>query len=102
MDLAVTKEVTGSAESRYYLIYGERVSWKDVATALAQTLYKKGVFPSSEPRSVAIEQAGEGEIPKLLGSNMLMQGDRAAALGFKATARSILEHIPEDLEGYTL
>lgn len=97
----MTQEVTGSAESRYYLIYGERVPWKDVATALAKTLNKKGVFSSPEPRSVPIEQAGQGEIPKLLGSNMLMQGDRAAALGFKPTARSILEHIPEDLDAYT-
>ncbi|KAF7173885.1 hypothetical protein CNMCM5623_006131 [Aspergillus felis] len=101
VDIAATQEVTGSAESRYYMIYGERVSWKDVATALAKTLHKKGVFPSPEPRSVPIEQAGQGEPPKLLGSNMLMQGDRAAALGFKATARSILEHIPEDLEAHT-
>jgi hypothetical protein len=101
LDLAVTQEVTGSAESRYYLVYGERVAWKDLATVLAKTLHKKGVFPTPEPRSVSIEQAGEGEIPKLLGSNMLMQGDRAAALGFKPTARSILEHIPEDLEAYT-
>lgn len=100
--LATTEQVTGPAESRYYNIYGERVSWKDVATVLARTLHSKGVFPSPEPRSVPIEQAGEGEIPKLLGSNMLMQGDRAAALGFKATERSILEHIPEDLEPYSL
>lgn len=96
----MTQEATGSAESRYYIIYGERVSWKDVATVLAKTLHKKGVLPSPEPRSVTIHEAGEGEIPKLLGSNMLMQGDRSATLGFKATARSILEHIPEDLESH--
>ncbi|KAH8705805.1 hypothetical protein BGW36DRAFT_368196 [Talaromyces proteolyticus] len=101
VDLAVSEVVTGPAESRYYNIYGERVAWKDVATVLARTLHKKGLFSSSEARSVPIEQAGEGEIPKLLGSNMLMQGDRAASLGFKVTARSILEHIPEDLEAYS-
>jgi hypothetical protein len=101
VDIAVTQEISGSAESRYYMIYGERVSWKDVATVLAKTLHKKGVFPSEEPRGVPIEQAGQGEIPKLLGSNMLMQGDRSAALGFKATTKSILEHIPEDLEAHT-
>ncbi|KZF26916.1 NAD(P)-binding protein [Xylona heveae TC161] len=101
VDVAVTQEVTGSAESRYYIIYGERVSWKDLATALAKTLHKKGVFSSPEPRSVPLEQAGQGEIPKLLGSNMLVQGDRAEALGFKATAKPMVEHITEDLESYT-
>jgi len=101
IDLAVAqKEVTGSAESRWYNIYGERVSWKDLATVLAKTLHSKGVLPDAEPRSVPLEQAGEGEIPKLIAANMLMKGDRAEKLGFKARERSILEHIPEDLASY--
>jgi hypothetical protein len=101
INLAATqKEVTGSAESRYYIIHGERVTWKDVATVLAKTLHKKGVLPDAKPRSVPMEQAGEGEIPKLLGSNMLLRGDRSKKLGFHARERSILEHIPEDLETY--
>ncbi|CAI7652364.1 unnamed protein product [Penicillium crustosum] len=98
VDIAATHKVVGSAESRYYITYGERVSWKDVAKVLARTLHKKGVLPSPEPRSVSIEEAGQGEIPKLLGSNMLVQGDRATELGFKAEAKSILESIPEDLD----
>jgi hypothetical protein len=93
--------VTGPAESRWYNIYGERVSWKDVATVLARTLHSKGVLPDAEPKSVPFERAGEGEIPKLIGANMLMKGDRAEQLGFKAKERSILQHIPEDLAAYS-
>jgi hypothetical protein len=93
--------VTGPAESRWYNIYGERVSWKDVATVLAKTLHTNGVLPNAEARSVPFEKAGEGEVPKLIGANMLMKGDRAELLGFQPRERSILEHIPVDLGSHS-
>jgi hypothetical protein len=101
VDLAASqKEVTGPAESRFYIIHGEQVAWKDVATVLAKTLHSKGVLSDAEPRSVPIEQAGEGEILTLLGSNMFVKGDRANKLGFHPKEKSILEHIPVDFESY--
>ncbi|EXJ81067.1 hypothetical protein A1O3_07355 [Capronia epimyces CBS 606.96] len=99
--IAGTQEPQGSAYSRYYMLHGERVAWKDLAAALAKTLYAKGVVGSPEPKSVPMEQAGEG--PKgLIASNMLIRGDRAARLGFKATQPSMLVSIDEDLARYSL
>lgn len=100
LNLAVTEQVTGSAYSRYYIVHSQANTWKEIASALAPVLQARGVLPSPGPRSVPMEQAGEGEVPKLLGANMLIRGDRAAALGFIPTARPLLEHISEDLANY--
>lgn len=100
LNLAVTESATGSAYSRYYIIHSQANTWKEIASALAPVLHARGVLPSPDPRSVPIEDAGDGEVPKLLGANMLIKGDRAAALGFKPTARPFLEHIREDLANY--
>jgi len=100
LNIAATEPIIGSAYSRYYIVYSQANTWKDIASALAPVLYSRGVLPSPEPRSVPIEQAGEGEVPTLLGANMLVKGDRATALGFKPTARPLLEHIREDLTNY--
>lgn len=92
----------GSVYSRWYNIQTARVSWKDLATELAKVMFKKGIFKSSEPKSVAIDQAGEGEVKYLVGSNMLMEGPRAAQMGHKPTHPSILQQIHEDLKDATL
>ena len=68
----------------------ERLLWP-------RCLYAKGTVSSPEPKVVPAAEAGEGEIGVLIGSNMLVQGDRAARLGFKATHRSILDQLQEDL-----
>ncbi|EXJ90607.1 hypothetical protein A1O1_03710 [Capronia coronata CBS 617.96] len=99
--VAGTEEPTGSAYSRYYILHGERVAWKDLTTVLAKTLYAKGVVSSPEPKSVPFEQAGQGEVGKLFGANMLVKGDRAARLGFKAIQPSILIALQEDLGNHT-
>ncbi len=95
--IAGTDKPTGSAHSRYYILHGERVTWKDLSNALAKVLYAKGTVSSPEPRAVPAAEAGEGEVRALISSNMLVQGDRAARLGFKPTRPSILVQLQEDL-----
>ena len=95
--IAGTEKPKGSAYSRYYILHGERVTWKDLGVALAKVLHAKGTVSSSEPKAVPAAEAGEGEIGVLIASNMLVQGDRAARLGFKVTQRSILDQLQEDL-----
>ncbi|KAJ4159528.1 uncharacterized protein LMH87_008426 [Akanthomyces muscarius] len=88
----------GSAFSRYYMLETSRVSWKDLATEVAKVMHARGIFASPEPKNVPFEQAGEGEVKHLVAANMLMQGDRARALGFKPQHPSILAQIHEDLK----
>ncbi|KIW32932.1 uncharacterized protein PV07_04444 [Cladophialophora immunda] len=95
--IAGTEKPTGSAYSRYYIIHGERVAWKDLSSALAKVLHAKAVVASPEPKSVPSADAGAGEIGSLIAANMLVKGDRAARLGFKATHPSILVQMQEDL-----
>ncbi|EXJ69102.1 uncharacterized protein A1O5_08037 [Cladophialophora psammophila CBS 110553] len=99
--IAGTEKPTGSAYSRYYILHGERVAWKELSSVLAKILHAKGVVASPEPKSVPAAEAGEGEIGLLIAANMLVQGDRAARLGFRATHPSILVQIQEDLGAHT-
>lgn len=61
-------------------------------------MHARRIFDSPKPRSVPFEQAGEGEVKHLVAANMLMQGDRARALGFKPQHPSILSQVHEDLK----
>lgn len=96
-DLAAAGPAQGTAYSRFYMLETNRVAWKDLATELAKVMHSKGIFASPEPKNVAFEQAGEGEVKHLVAANMLIQGDRASAMGFKPQHPSILTQIHEDL-----
>ncbi|KIX93585.1 uncharacterized protein Z520_10763 [Fonsecaea multimorphosa CBS 102226] len=95
--IAGTEKPSGSAYSRYYILHGERVAWKELSSALAKVLHAKGVVASPEPKSVPSAEAGQGEIGSLIAANMLVKGDRAVRLGFKATHPSVLVQMQEDL-----
>ncbi|OAQ95967.1 hypothetical protein LLEC1_01916 [Akanthomyces lecanii] len=97
-DVAAQGPAQGSAFSRFYMLETARVSWKDLATELARAMHARGIFASAEPKSVPFEQAGEGEVKHLVAANMLMQGDRARAMGFRPQHPSILTQIHEDLK----
>ncbi|KAF5619605.1 NAD(P)-binding domain protein [Fusarium tjaetaba] len=97
-DVAAQGPAESSPYSRFYMLETSRVAWKDLATELAKMMHARGIFSSPVPKSVEFEQAGEGEVKYLVGSNMLMKGDRAAAMGFKAKYPSILTQIHEDLK----
>ncbi|EXK44635.1 hypothetical protein FOXG_03908 [Fusarium oxysporum f. sp. lycopersici 4287] len=97
-EVAAQGPAKGSPYSRFYMLETSHVAWKDLATELAKMMHARGVFSSPEPKSVEFEQAGEGEVKYLVGSNMLMKGDRATAMGFKAKHPSILTEIHKDLK----
>lgn len=95
--VAGTEQPMGNAYSRYYILHGERLNWRDFGSALAPILYAKGLVSSPEPRRVSIDEAGEGEAKHLIAGNMLVQGDRAARLGFKPVQPSMLVSMKNDL-----
>jgi hypothetical protein len=95
--VAGTEAPKGSAYSRYYILHGARHNWKEFGAALAKVLYAKGAVSSPEPKQVTIEEAGEGEAKYLVAGNMLVKGDRAAAMGFKPTHPSMVESMASDL-----
>ncbi|KAF4972707.1 hypothetical protein FSARC_772 [Fusarium sarcochroum] len=97
-DVAAEGPAQGTAYSRYYVLETSRVAWKNLATELAKVMHARGIFQSPESKSVPFEQAGEGEVKHLVAANMLIKGDRAAALGFKPRHPGILEQIHEDLK----
>ncbi|KAM0360488.1 hypothetical protein ACHAP4_002569 [Fusarium culmorum] len=97
-DVAAQGPAEGTQYSRYYLLETSRVAWKDMATQLAKAMHARGIFTTSEPKNVPFEEAGQGEVKHLVAANMLIKGDRAAAMGYKAKHPSILEQIHEDLK----
>lgn len=97
-DIAAEGPAQGTPYSRFYILETNRVSWKDLAAELAKVLHAREILSSPEPKSVPFEQAGEGEVKHLVAANMLVKGDRAAALGFKPQRPSILTQIYEDLK----
>jgi nucleoside-diphosphate-sugar epimerase len=94
-DLTAAGPAQGTAYSRYYLLETARVQWKDLAAELANAMHAKGFFSSPEAKQVTFEQAGEGR--HLVGANLLIKGDRAAALGFQPKGENILTQIHADL-----
>jgi nucleoside-diphosphate-sugar epimerase len=95
--IAGTQQPEGSPYERYYILEGERVSWKDLSTALAKVLFEKGLVKEKEPKAVPAEDAGQGEIGALLSSNMLVNGERSKRIGYKHAQPSILVQLREDL-----
>jgi len=100
--MAGTEQPTGDAYSRYYILHGEKLNWRDFGKALAPILYAKGLVSSPEPRRISIDEAGEGEAKYLLAGNMLVRGDRAARLGFKPEHPSMLVSMKNDLGAHDL
>lgn len=88
----------GTSYDRYYMLETNKVEWKDLATELAKIMHTRGVFRDPKPKQVAFEEAGEGEVKHLVAANMLLKGDRAAAMGFTARQPSILQQIHADLQ----
>ena len=83
------------------MVQTARVAWKDLASSLAKILHAKKpqTFSSPEAKQVSFEEAGEGEVKHLIGSNMLFEGPRARRFGFETTGESILTQMDEDLKG---
>jgi hypothetical protein len=58
-------------------------------------MHARGFVSTPEPKQVPFEQAGQGAT--LVGANLLLKGDRAAALGFQPKGESILTQLHADL-----
>ncbi|KAM0340140.1 hypothetical protein ACHAPU_010632 [Fusarium lateritium] len=97
-DVAAQGPAEATPYNRYYMIETSSIPWKDVATELAKAMYARGFVSSAEPKSVPFEQAGEGEVKHLIGANMLIKGDRSAAMGFEPRYPSFLEQVHQDLK----
>ncbi|KAL6924034.1 hypothetical protein FSST1_001308 [Fusarium sambucinum] len=101
-DVAAKGPAEGTTYSRYYLLETSRVTWKNMATQLAKAMHARGIFATAEPKSVPFEAAGQGEVKHLVAANMLIKGDRAAVMGYKAKHPSILEQVHEDIKEVTI
>ncbi|KAI0198139.1 hypothetical protein F4808DRAFT_473087 [Astrocystis sublimbata] len=98
---AASSSAKGTAYERYYIIETARVAWKDLATRLADALHREDpkTFPSSEPKQVAFEEAGQGEVKHLVAANMLVEGPRARRAGYQPNGQHILTQLAADLKG---
>ncbi|KIW16120.1 hypothetical protein PV08_06171 [Exophiala spinifera] len=83
----------GSVYERCFLISGQKISWKDTAAAFAKSLHAEGVIVSPEARSVTLEEAGGGELPMLMASNMSFVLPRSERLGYKHEELGIVEYL---------
>lgn len=83
----------GSVYERCFLIGGQNLSWKVAAGAFAKSLHAEGVIASPEARSVGLKEAGGGELPMLMASNMSFVSDRAERLGYKHEEMGLVEYL---------
>ncbi|KIW78506.1 hypothetical protein Z517_08343 [Fonsecaea pedrosoi CBS 271.37] len=96
LDLALHEEYPqGSVYERCFLIGGPEVSWKKASDAFAKTLYAEGIVREPRARSVALEEAGGGELPMLMASNMRFVSRRAEKLGYKHNEVGLVEFLNE-------
>jgi nucleoside-diphosphate-sugar epimerase len=94
LDLAL-KEATpqGSVYERCFLIGGRETRYKDIAEAFAEVLYNEGVISSPVAKSVERKDAGEGELPMLMSSDMRFVSNRAKKLGYKNEEVSLVQYL---------
>lgn len=97
-----TPKPTGSVYSRFYIATSQANTYKDISTAFAKLLHAQGVVNTPLPKSVALEEAGSGEMPNLQASNMLLLPDRATRLGWKPVQEGILEYLQYQFETLTV
>ncbi len=94
LDLALQgKSPRASVYERCYLIGGQEVGYKETAEAFAKLFYGEGVISSPHAKSVSLKEAGEGELPMLMASNMRFVSNRANALGYKHQEPSLVEYL---------
>jgi hypothetical protein len=83
----------GSVYERCYLIGGKEMNWKEASNGFARVFHAKGIVPSPEAKSVRREEAGEGEIPFLMASDMRFVSKRAERLGYKNDEMDLLQFL---------
>jgi nucleoside-diphosphate-sugar epimerase len=94
LDLALKPdEPQGTVYERCYLISGQEISWKEASEAFAKDLHAAGVISNPEAKSVTKAEAGEGELPMLMASDMRFKMTRATALGYTHNYPSLVEYL---------
>jgi nucleoside-diphosphate-sugar epimerase len=94
LELALREESPqGTVHERCYAIGGKETPYKDIAAAYAKLFHAQGVIPQPEARSVSLEEAGVGELPMLMASDMRFVSNRAEALGYKNDEISLLDYL---------
>lgn len=104
IDLALEEDTPkGSVYERCYIIGASLDRWIELSTKFAEVFHAKGVISSPVPRRVKLEDAGEGEIVDLMSSDQLFLSERAElTLNYKPTQKSLLEHLQNALDEYSL
>ncbi|EXJ61426.1 uncharacterized protein A1O5_11741 [Cladophialophora psammophila CBS 110553] len=96
LDLALQDDTPqGSVYERCFLIGGEEIPWKNASEAFAKVLHTEGLVPSPQARSVTLEEAGEGELPMLMASNVMFASRRAEKLGYKHNEVGLVEFLSQ-------
>jgi hypothetical protein len=83
----------GSVYERCFIIGGQEVPWKAASNAFAQALHARGLVESPTAKRVTLENAGKGEIPMLMASNMRFVSHRAERLGFQNKEAGLVEFL---------
>jgi len=93
--LSLRENPQNSVYERCFIIGGLGEPWKDVADAFAKALHAKGLTKSAEAKRVDLKDAGEGEIPMLMASDMMLAFDRAERLGFQRKEAGLTDFLAE-------
>ncbi|KIW24385.1 uncharacterized protein PV07_10103 [Cladophialophora immunda] len=94
LDLALHEDTPqGSVYERCFLIGGPEIAWKEASEAFSKALHAEGIVPSSQARSVTLEEAGEGELPMLMASNVKFVSHRAEGLGYVHNEVGLVEFL---------
>jgi hypothetical protein len=85
----------GSVYERCFIIGGIETPWKVASEAFAKAFHAKGLIKSPTAKRIGLEDAGEGEIPMLMSSNMRFVSPRAERLGFRNREAGLVEFLAE-------
>ncbi|KIW95874.1 uncharacterized protein Z519_02939 [Cladophialophora bantiana CBS 173.52] len=92
LDLALHDDTPqGSVSERCFPVGGEEINWKNVSETFAKVLHAEGLVPGPQARSVTLDEAGEGELPMLMASNVMFASRRAEKLGYKHNGVGLVE-----------
>jgi nucleoside-diphosphate-sugar epimerase len=90
---ALEGDIKTSVYERCYILGGKEMQWKTAADAFAKALNTIGVVGSPNARSIQLAEAGKGEIPMLMSTNMRIVGPRAKTAGFHITNETLSEFL---------
>jgi nucleoside-diphosphate-sugar epimerase len=100
LSLSLRDTPHNSVYERCFIIGGLEMPWKTVADAFAKALHAKGLTKSPKAKMVSLEDAGGGEIPMLMASDMRFVSHRAERLGYQRKEVGLLDFLAEGKDIY--